>query len=98
MPQLEALYTKYSGEGVKVILVDASNRRELTQKMIDDTGVTMPVLLDDKDISRKDYGVPATPTTFIIDAGGRIIFKHVGYGEGMEEMFEKEIDLLLQQA
>ncbi len=98
MPQLEALYTKYSVEGVKVILVDASNRRELTQKMIDDVAVTMPVLLDDKEISDKDYEVQATPTTFIIDAGGRVIFKHIGYGEGMETMFEKEINLLLQQA
>ena len=81
-----------------MILVDASNRKELTQKMIDEVAVTMPVLLDDKEISDKAYPVNATPTTFIIDAGGRIIFTHIGYGEGMDAMFEKEIDLLLQQA
>ena len=82
---------------MKIILVDASNRKELTEKVMDEAVVSMPVLLDDKDISGEDYGVFATPTTFIVDSTGRIIFKHVGFGEGMEDLFEREIDLLLQR-
>jgi peroxiredoxin len=98
LPQLEALYGKYTGRGVKVIVVDVSNRKELTRTIVDEVSASMPVLLDDKDISGKDYGVYATPTTFIIDSAGRTVFKHIGFGEGMEDMFEREIDLLLQRA
>jgi peroxiredoxin len=97
LPQLEALYGKYAAEGVVIILVDASNRKELTEKIIDETAVTMPVLLDDEDISGESYGVFATPTTVIVDSAGRMIFKHIGFGEGMEDMFEKEIELLLER-
>lgn len=98
MPQLEALYNKYGAKGIEVVIVDASNRKRLTEKVISEASVSLPVLLDDKDISDKDYGVYATPTTLIVDSAGRIVFRHIGYGQGMERMFEKEIELLLQRS
>ena len=83
---------------MEVILIDASNRAELTRKMIEEAAVSMPVLLDDKDVTGESYGVFATPTTFIIDPAGRIIFTHIGFSEGMEAVLDREIDLLLQRA
>jgi peroxiredoxin len=98
LPQLEVLSGKYGGMKLRMILIDASDRAELTRKVIDEAAVSAPVLLDDKDVTGESYGVFATPTTFIIDPAGRIIFKHVGFDEGMEAVFDREIDLLLQRA
>jgi cytochrome c biogenesis protein CcmG/thiol:disulfide interchange protein DsbE len=87
--------TKFADKGVKIIAVDVSNRKDLTQKLMAGLPYTAPTLLDADGISRKQYNVVATPTTYLIDPSGRMIFKHVGYGPGMEKVLEKEIELLL---
>ena len=65
--------------------------------MIAGASLTVPVLLDEKDISGEAYGVFATPTTFVVDTAGRIMFKHIGYGPGMEGMLQREVALLLER-
>jgi len=95
LPHLNALSDKYAGKGVKVVVVDVIGSKALTEKMIADAQYkASPVVLDEKELAHKDYGITATPTTFIVDSAGRMIFKHLGYGPGMENMFDKEIELL----
>ncbi len=77
------------------MVVDVTGRKELMEKVIADAAFTAPVLLDSTELSRKEYNVLATPTTYIVDPSGKMIFKHIGYGPGMEKMLEREIDLLL---
>jgi peroxiredoxin len=91
------LSEQYGSRGVEVLVIDASNRRELTEEMVAEASLTVPVLLDDQDISGEAYGVFATPTTFVVDTAGRIIFKHIGYGPGMEGMLQREVALLLER-
>lgn len=95
MPHLESLHVEYKDQGVNVLVVDASNRRDETQEIITENAISIPVLLDGDDVAGESYGVFATPTTFIVDGDGLIIFKHLGYTEGMESMLEKEVSLLL---
>jgi hypothetical protein len=87
--------SKFADKGVKIIAIDVSNRKDLTQKLMADLPYTAPTLLDTGEVSRKQYNVVATPTTYLIDPSGRMIFKHVGYGPGLEKVLEKEIELLL---
>ena len=95
MPHLAAINDKYEIKGLRLILVDATNRKELTEKMAAEFSLKPPVLLDEQNISREQYKIVGTPTTYLIDGAGRIIFKHVGYGPGMERTLEKEIEALL---
>jgi len=87
--------TKYSGKGVQVLVIDVTGRKDATQKVATEIAYKAPVLLDDKEFARKAYSILGTPTTYIVDPSGRMIFKHVGYGPGMEKVLEQEIDLLL---
>jgi hypothetical protein len=59
------------------------------------TGVSFPVLLDNKSVGKKLYKIRGTPTTFIINGDGSIVFKHVGYYGGMEETLARDIQALL---
>jgi hypothetical protein len=97
LPHLEALYTSYTGSDVDIIVVDASNREEMTRDVASEISLSLPVLLDDKDVSHDKYELYATPTTLIVDSRGRIVFKHVGFAEGMEGTLKREIELLLQR-
>jgi hypothetical protein len=57
---------------------------------------TFPVLLSSgNDFVRTNYGVSGTPTNFILNADGRLVFRHLGYGPGNEKTMEVEIRELL---
>lgn len=78
-------------------MVDVKNMKERTLELAEEYGLTVPVLLDHKDISHQVYGIVYTPTTFILDHRGRAVFRHVGFAEGQESMLDKEIRLLMER-
>jgi len=78
-----------------VVAVDASNQKARTLKMIEKTGVTFGILLDGRKVAREMYKIRGTPTTYMINADGMIVFKHVGYYPGMETALEKEVQSMV---
>jgi peroxiredoxin len=92
------MYQDFDREDVEIVIIDVRNMRERTLELAEEYELTVPVLLDDKDISHEVYGTVFTPTTFILDRKGRAVFRHVGFAEGQEEMLEKEIHLLLERS
>lgn len=78
-----------------MVAVDVSNQKKRTIKVVANTGVSFPVLIDNKSVGRKLYKVRGTPTTLIINGDGKVVFKHVGYYGGMEEVLKKEIQSVL---
>jgi hypothetical protein len=91
------MHGKFDGKGIVFVVIDASNRKEQTQEIVSEKSPSLTVVLDEEGAAWDSYKVYATPTTFIVDPAGRVIFKHVGYGPGMEKMMEKELDLLLER-
>ena len=75
--------------------MDASNQKARTLKMIQKTGVTFGILLDGRKVAREMYKIRGTPTTFMINAEGMIVFKHVGYYPGMEAALEQEVQSMV---
>jgi hypothetical protein len=57
---------------------------------------SFPVALSSaEDFAEKVYGVSATPTTFLLSADGRLIFRHKGSATGNKQVLEAEIRELL---
>lgn len=71
--------------------MDVSNQKSRTLKVIEKTEVTFPVLLDDKSVGRNLYKIRGTPTTYMIDKEGNVVFRHIGYYQGMETVLMKEV-------
>ncbi len=94
-PRLEELRTKFSREQFDVLAIDNSNRKKKTLKMVEDTEVTFTVLLDSESVGSKLYKIRGTPTTYIINQDGFIVFKHLGYTPKMDQMMEKEVRSLI---
>ena len=42
------------------------------------------------------YGIRPIPTTYILDRDGIVRHVHVGFGDGMEQTFVREIEALLE--
>jgi cytochrome oxidase Cu insertion factor (SCO1/SenC/PrrC family) len=95
LPHIAAINEKYQAKGLRVIVADATARKDLTEKMMSELAYTAPVLIDEGAVAREQYKIVGTPTTYLVDENGRIVFKHIGYGPGMERTLEKEIEALL---
>ena len=78
-----------------IVSIDRGKRTPAAVEFIDENGA-VHTLLNDPDRAVFDaYGVAVIPTTVVIDQAGRLMFRHVGFAEGMEELFTKEIETLL---
>ena len=85
VPHVEALYEKYSGDGLTVIGVhtpradyekDVARLREAVKRM----GIRYPVVVDNKQKIFADYRCDLWPTQFVIDRQGFIRLSHGGVG------------------
>jgi len=77
---------------LSVIAIDVSNDVERTRQFYDDNGFAIPAAFDPgQEISARAYGVIATPTNYLLDQQGRIVWRHYGYKRGDEADVRREI-------
>jgi peroxiredoxin len=98
LPRLEPLYQKFKDQGFTVIAIEAQRDTEGALKFIEENNLTYTTLEngeEGEDIVRSLFGVGVFPTSFLVDEEGRILYGHIGFDEGDEETFEKEILSLL---
>jgi len=97
MPLLDELHSRYERVGFKLLGVNIDDDPRRAMQMIDELGVTFPVLFDSsKDVS-KLYEVNAMPVTVIVDREGNVRHVHHGYKPGYEEKYLTEVRSLLRE-
>ena len=97
MPLLDDLYGRYERVGFTLLGVNIDDDSRRAMKMIEELGVTFPVLFDEsKDVS-KLYAVEAMPVTILVDREGTVRHVHHGYKPGYEEKYLTEIRSLLRE-
>jgi len=97
MPILEQLNNKYKKLGFSVWGVNVDEDPALAEKLLKETGVTFPILLDSKSQVSELYGVDAMPTTVMIDRNGNVRFRHRSYKPGTEAEYEQQIKSLVRE-
>jgi len=98
MPVLQELASKYRGEGVLFYLVNQGQPRDTVSNFIFDQVVTLPVLLDQYEVTAKKYGVRELPTLVVIGKDGKLAEYHSGYAEGYQAALGRTLDSLLGRA
>ena len=77
-PQLEQVWTRYEGRGVRFIGVDHQDTREGGLSFVREFGITYPVAFDPGGTVAARYGAVGVPTTFVIAPDGRIAYRFLG--------------------
>jgi peroxiredoxin len=93
LPHLNDLYLEYREDGLIAIAisVDSARLEKDVKPFIQGRGYKFKVLLDpDKDAYRA-FHVASIPMTFIIDEEGKLVYTHLGYNPGDEDVLEEEI-------
>jgi peroxiredoxin len=97
MPLLDDLYAKYQRVGFTLLGVNIDDDSRRAMKMIEDLGVSFPVLFDETKSVSKLYEVEAMPVTVLVDKQGVVRHVHHGYKPGYEEKYLTEIRSLLRE-
>jgi peroxiredoxin len=94
-PFLEKIHQGYPSGEITVWGV-AQDSPNVTRSFARRTGVTFPMLIDDNDyeVSRA-YDIMATPTIFLIDRTGDVVWQAMGFQKpAMDELSQKIAELL----
>jgi peroxiredoxin len=94
---LQGYYDEYQEEGVEFVIISRDTALTLAQvaPFFRANEYTFRVLLDTELDVSKDYGVNASPVTFIISPEGEIIWQHYNYRSGQEKEIEEVIEKYL---
>ncbi len=97
MPLLDELYTRYKRVGFNLLGVNIDDDSRRAMQMIEELGVTFPVLFDARKDVSKLYKVEAMPVTVLVDREGIVRYVHHGYKPGYEDTYLDEIRSLLRE-
>lgn len=94
LPGLETLYQKYKDRGFVPVAVNVGEYDPKDERFKRLEKLTYPMLIDERGIVARKFGVVGMPTTFVIDAEGILREKRVGEA-GLDE-FEKLFTTILK--
>lgn len=99
-PHLQKLLEKYGSKDFVIVTINRNPKDEATGQLMmakqkyGFINLQAPAL----DWAGKTYGVGGFPTTYLLDAEGRAMFKYVGYRPQNIEEMDAEISSLLARA
>jgi len=97
MPQLNRIYSKYRKAGFVLLGVNVDEDRLNAQGVATRLGVQFPVLFDSAQRVSRLYELNTMPSSVLIDRDGRVRFVHLGYRDGLEDTYEKQVADLLKE-
>lgn len=80
-----------------MLAVDVRNDRPGTELFYDQFGFAIPNVYDTRSVAVSQYRVSATPTTYLVDDAGRIVYRRYGYLPGEEVQLRVQIEELLSR-
>jgi thiol-disulfide isomerase/thioredoxin len=93
VPDLVELQKKYQDRLQVIGLVVDDADEDAVRKFAKRYGINYPVALATDEMRIQFGGIPALPTSFIIDVQGRVVQKHIGLRD--PELYEMEVRALL---
>ncbi len=83
IPSLERVFEEYKQEGLVLLLINLDVNKDIfyerMMELIEELGITAPVLWDYDSEVRKSLGVGAIPAYFLVDKEGKIRYEHTGF-------------------
>ena len=100
MPILDTLSQNYKDIDFYLVNVGGLKGKEKQEstkvkKLLEDLGISLPVLMDKYAKIVEEYGGPVLPKVVIIDQQGKIAYIKEGYADGDKLVIEKKLNELL---
>ena len=97
LPQIQKIYDKYKDRGLSAVWVNILREEAgLIAGWQMAKNLTVPVLIGGSQESlQRDYHINSTPSTYLLDENGGVLFREDGYKPGDEKTLEAKIEAAL---
>jgi DsbE subfamily thiol:disulfide oxidoreductase len=96
LPFLDALSKSHKSKGLNVIGVNVDDDKKDALEFLKKVPVAFVVVHDAGKKLVETIGIPTMPTSFVVDAKGKVRFKHAGFSDKDPELIKKEVETLLK--
>jgi len=94
MPYIQQVYEEWSAKGLMLLAINIGGTPSQVEEFLRNHNLSLPVLLDTKQVIARKYGIWAIPTTFFIDKDGIIQSVRVGAFPN-KEAIESELNKIM---
>jgi thiol-disulfide isomerase/thioredoxin len=77
-PLLVDAHAREAAAGIQFVGVNVSEAPDVVQGYVDEQGMLYPIILDAEGRTTQQYQVSGYPTTYFLDAEGRVAARHIG--------------------
>jgi thiol-disulfide isomerase/thioredoxin len=81
LPSMVRLQEELGADNFTILAVSLREEREIVSSFLEENGFDLPVLLDGSGAVGTQYGVRGIPTSYVLDANGRVLGMLVGARE-----------------
>jgi thiol-disulfide isomerase/thioredoxin len=97
-PWLNSMQRKYGPAGLQVIAVNLDKDRALADGFLREVPAEFALRFDPSAALAKEFGVQAMPSSFLIDADGKVLASHAGFRTADTADYERAIQSALEDA
>jgi cytochrome c biogenesis protein CcmG/thiol:disulfide interchange protein DsbE len=94
-PWMNAMFDRYSGDGLVILAVNVDSDRERALAFLDDARPDFPIAWDEGKRVASAYDLEGMPSTFVFDREGTLRISHVGFRDRDRDTLEESIRELL---
>jgi peroxiredoxin len=88
---------EFADHDLAVVTVSVGASPEGIAEALNEAGVLLPTLVDERAEVMEAYRVSGTPTTYLIGEDGTVLMSDVGYSSDKEDELRGEIRQLLEE-
>jgi len=99
-PEVQKIHDKYKAQGLSTVWINVvPDENKKIPAWLQQHQFTIPVLIGASQASlQRDYKLKMTPTHYLLNPAGEILFTQAGYEKGDERMLEENIQKALGSA
>jgi len=97
-PWLNAMQTKYSELGLKIIAVNLDKNRDDANTFLNAVPADFPIYYDPEGYFASLFKLPGMPTSYILNADGQVLYRHKGFKTKQIEKYESALSQLLKNS
>ena len=94
-PWMNSLLTRYPAEAFTVITINLDAESEAMHHFLSKVNADFDIYHDPSGQIAEQFKIEGMPTSYLIDASGKVVKKHIGFYTKQIEKYEREIEELL---
>ena len=94
-PWMNSLLTRYPADRFTVITINLDAESEEMHRFLERIGADFDIYHDPSGAIAEQFALEGMPTSYLIDASGNVVSKHIGFYTYKTDEYEREIEELL---